>query len=85
MDFPTFQRQVEIACQEGASGYLAGRAVWKEAIPLVGEARARFLREDAARRLDTLVAIADREGRSWTDFYPPQPVPEGWHRTYGGV
>jgi len=85
VDFPTFQRQVEIACQEGASGYLAGRAVWKEAVPLVGEARARFLREDAARRLDTLAAIADREGRSWTDFYPPQPVPEGWHRTYGGM
>jgi tagatose 1,6-diphosphate aldolase len=85
VDFATFQRQVQIACQEGASGYLAGRAIWKEAVTLKGEARARFLREEAAKRLDTLMAVADREGRPWTEFYPPQPVPEGWYRTYGGA
>jgi tagatose 1,6-diphosphate aldolase len=85
VDFGTFQHQVEIACQEGASGYLAGRAVWKEAVGLAGEARARFLREEAARRLDLLAAIADREGRPWSEFYPPQPVPESWYRTYGGT
>jgi len=85
VDFATFQRQVEIACQEGASGYLAGRAVWQEAVALAGEARARFLREEAARRLDALAAIADREGRPWTEFYPPQLVPEGWYRTYGAA
>jgi tagatose 1,6-diphosphate aldolase len=85
VDFGTFRRQVEIACQEGASGYLAGRAIWKEAVALEGEARVRFLREEAARRLDALMAIADREGRPWTEFYPPQPVPEGWYRTYGGA
>ncbi len=85
VDFPTFQRQVTIACQEGASGYLAGRAVWQEAVALTGEARARFLREEAARRLDELAAIADREGRPWTAFYPPRPIPEGWHQAYRGM
>ena len=50
-----------------------------------GEARVRFLREEAAKRLDILIAIADREGRPWTEFYPPQSVPEGWYRTYGGA
>jgi tagatose 1,6-diphosphate aldolase len=85
VDFDTFQRQVEVACQEGASGYLAGRAVWKEAVGLAGEARARFLREEAARRLDLLAAIADREGRPWTEFYPRQSVPESWYQTYGGA
>jgi tagatose 1,6-diphosphate aldolase len=85
VDLSTFQRQVQIACQEGASGYLAGRAIWKEAIVLRGEARVRFLREEAAKRLDTLIVIADREGCPWTEFYPPRPVPEGWYRTYGGA
>jgi tagatose 1,6-diphosphate aldolase len=83
VDFHTFQRQVEIACQAGASGYLAGRAVWKEAVGLAGEERTRFLQEEAARRLDLLAAIANREGRPWTEFYPPQSVSEGWYRTYG--
>ena len=83
VDFDTFQRQVEIACQEGASGYLAGRAVWKEAVGLTGQERTRFLQEEAARRLDLLAAIADRAGRPWTEFYPPQSVPESWYRTYG--
>jgi tagatose 1,6-diphosphate aldolase len=85
VDFDTFQRQVEIACQEGASGYLAGRAVWKETVGLTGGKRTRFLQEEAIRRLDLLAAIADREGRPWTEFYPPQSVPEGWYRTYGGA
>jgi tagatose 1,6-diphosphate aldolase len=83
VDFGTFQHQVEIACQEGASGYLAGRAIWKEAVGLPGEARAQFLRKEAARRLDLLAAVADREGRPWTEFYPPQSVPESWYQTYG--
>ena len=81
----TFRRQVQTACQKGASGYLAGRAIWREAIALRGEARVRFLREEAAKRLDTLAAVADREGRSWAECYPPQPVPEGWYRTYRGA
>ena len=85
VDFSTFQRQVAVACQDGASGYLAGRAVWKEAVGLTGVARAQFLREEAARRLDTLAAIADREARPWTEFYPPQAVPENWYPTYGGA
>ena len=83
VDFPTFLRQVEVACQEGASGYVAGRAVWQEAAGLTGEARARFLRGEAAHRLDALAAIARQYGRPWTDFHSPIPVAEGWYRSYG--
>ncbi len=30
VDFESFRIQVEIACKAGASGFLAGRALWQE-------------------------------------------------------
>ncbi len=54
-DFP---RAVEFACKEGASGFLAGRAVWR---PVIGQADlAAALRTDAAGRLKRLCEVADR-------------------------
>jgi tagatose 1,6-diphosphate aldolase len=32
VDYPTFKTQVEIACKAGASGYLAGRSIWRDAV-----------------------------------------------------
>lgn len=54
-DFP---RAVELACQEGASGFLAGRAVWRTVAgaPDVDAA----LRRDAATRLQRLAEIVDK-------------------------
>ena len=33
-DYKTFNRQVEIACKAGASGFLAGRALWQEGVQI---------------------------------------------------
>lgn len=53
-DFP---RAVELACREGASGFLAGRAVWR---PVVGsDDIERSLRELALPRLRELVELVD--------------------------
>jgi sulfofructosephosphate aldolase len=54
-DFPT---AVEWACLEGASGFLAGRAVWREVIGQPDVCRA--LREDAVPRLRRLCDVVDR-------------------------
>jgi sulfofructosephosphate aldolase len=53
-DFP---RAVELACRAGASGFLAGRAVWRSVIgaPDIGSA----LRRDAAPRLQHLAEVVD--------------------------
>ena len=53
-DFP---RAVRLACQAGASGFLAGRAVWRACIgaPDLDVA----LRDDAVPRLQRLVAVVD--------------------------
>jgi sulfofructosephosphate aldolase len=61
-DFPA---AVEAACRAGASGMLAGRAVWTAAIGAADTAAA--LREHAVPRLERLAGIVDRHGRSWRD------------------
>jgi sulfofructosephosphate aldolase len=54
---------VEAACQAGASGFLAGRALWSD---VVGRPDAKAaLRELAAPRLEKLVALVDAYARPW--------------------
>jgi sulfofructosephosphate aldolase len=60
-----FPGAVEAACKAGASGFLAGRAVWSD---LVNEPDpAPKLREVALPRLQRLAAIVDEHGRPWRD------------------
>jgi sulfofructosephosphate aldolase len=54
-DFP---QAVEWACREGASGFLAGRAVWRNVIGTPDIPRA--LTQDAAVRLSRLCEVVDR-------------------------
>ncbi|MHC4581572.1 MAG: tagatose 1,6-diphosphate aldolase, partial [Planctomycetota bacterium] len=43
VDYDTFLKQLRIACEAGASGAMAGRAVWKEAVTLDTTVRNDFL------------------------------------------
>jgi sulfofructosephosphate aldolase len=60
-----FPRAVEIACRAGASGMLAGRAIWRSAVSAVDPAAA--MRADAVPRLQQLGEIVDRYGRPWNE------------------
>jgi tagatose-1,6-bisphosphate aldolase len=80
--FETYLRQVTIACQAGASGVAAGRAVWKEAAGLQGEARGLFLRKTAYARLERLTDLCDALARPWMDFYTPVTIGENWYEYY---
>lgn len=80
--FEQFARQTEVACRAGASGVMAGRAVWKEAADLDDEARQVFLRTVARERLDRLGKIIAHNGRSWTGFWPDLVIKEGWYHHY---
>jgi tagatose 1,6-diphosphate aldolase len=82
--FQLFARQVEVACRSGASGYIAGRAVWKEGVAMPARERDAWLGEVAARRLETLAEIAVRYARPWTDFHPDleEAAGEGWYAAY---
>ena len=67
--FDDFTKVLRIAFDEGgASGFIAGRSVWREALPLTGIERQRFLSEVACPRLERLVAVAVERARPYTDF-----------------
>src|SRR5205085_2454820 len=60
-----FPRAVEAACRGGASGTLAGRAVWTPAV--AEDDPTDVLRSYSVPRLHELAAIVDEHGRSWRE------------------
>ncbi len=66
--FETFAKQLAVACENGASGYVAGRAVWNDLVasgvavdgPEVGEAR---------RRIEVLSEIAASHATPWSRWF----------------
>jgi len=82
VDFEQFKPQAQIACESGASGFLAGRAIWKEAATMAEGQRCAFLRGAASERLKQLLAIAAAEARPWSDFYAPPQSTETWYESY---
>ena len=66
VDYETFRKEVEIACQAGASGFLGGRAIWQEAIHFVDKKeRVRFLSTTIVDRLKELAEIATKYAVPW--------------------
>jgi tagatose-1,6-bisphosphate aldolase len=67
--FDEFTQVLQIAFDEGgASGFIAGRSVWREALPLTGNDRQRFLADVARPRLEQLVAVATDQARPYTEL-----------------
>jgi len=85
VDFDQFKPQAQVACECGASGFLAGRAIWKEAAAMSPPERADFLRGAARPRLRQLMDIAASAARPWTDFYRPHQSSETWYENYDGA
>lgn len=59
-----FLRAVTLACQAGASGFLAGRALWSDLVGVADLPEA--LREVAVPRLERLAAAVDQHARPWS-------------------
>ena len=67
--FDDFTEVLRIAFDEGgASGFIAGRSVWREALPLTGSERQQFLSEVAGPRLERLVSVATERARPYTQL-----------------
>ena len=65
--FEEFSEVLKVAFDEGgASGFIAGRSVWREVLPLTGAARQEFLETVARPRLDALVDVAASRAVPWT-------------------
>jgi sulfofructosephosphate aldolase len=65
VDPARFPTAVAAACRGGASGMLAGRAVWTAT--LGADDPTALLREHSVPRLRELAAIVDAHGRPWRE------------------
>jgi sulfofructosephosphate aldolase len=65
VDPARYPAAVEAACKGGASGMLAGRAVWTAT--LAADDPTELLRAHSAPRLQELAQIVDEHGRPWRE------------------
>jgi len=77
--FDTFLRQTVLACQAGASGIIAGRAVWAEAVALDDAARDAFIDTVARRRLEQLASVARALATPWTRRVKAPELAPRWY------
>ena len=83
VSFELFYKQVEIACQAGASGFLAGRALWQEAAKIGSrQERLAFLESTVVNRLESLAKLANAYGTPWHAKIGASDVDENWHLAY---
>lgn len=84
--FEDFKTQVEIACRAGASGYLAGRSVWRDAVSVHEPAGRAAAILAAQARLGELNAITRAHGRPFSPAHSQAEVvdamPDGWFETW---
>jgi tagatose 1,6-diphosphate aldolase len=82
VDFEDFERQLEVALKSGASGYLAGRAIWKESVTMEPKQRAAFLEGTARERTERLNALVDTHAVPWTEYYSYAQTDDSWYTRY---
>lgn len=87
-DLERFRREVEIACQSGASGFMAGRALWQEATHISSrEERLDFFKSQTISRLKELTQVAEEWATPWyvkmgsKDGRFPD-LSEEWYKSY---
>lgn len=67
MPLEAFLDAVRTSCDEGgASGFIAGRVYWKEAVAMEGQQRKSFLATTARERLEQSLAAMEGRARPWT-------------------
>lgn len=68
VEFTEFSDVLRISCDEGgASGFIAGRAVWKDSVGLDPAERQRYLADEGRRRLDGCLQAIQGRARRWNE------------------
>jgi tagatose 1,6-diphosphate aldolase len=84
--YADFKTQVEIACRAGASGYLAGRSIWRDAVSTHDAVAREAAIAEARGRLDELNGITRLYGRPVRLARPLDDVvkalPPEWYATW---
>ena len=79
VSYDTFLKQVRVACEAGASGVMAGRAVWREAVTLDSLVRNNFLASVGYERMRRLQSLCEALGRPITCVYDPPELSYDWY------
>lgn len=81
-----FKIQVEIACRAGASGFLAGRSIWRDAAATHDPKRREAAAKEATRRLAELGAVTRRHARPFAPRLEGEELarafPEFWYASW---
>jgi tagatose 1,6-diphosphate aldolase len=80
--FEAFQKQLKVACENGCSGFLVGRALWQESVYMQTDERQKFLHNEATHRWQTLQVIAETYAHPWYARYEAANVNENWYKDY---
>jgi tagatose 1,6-diphosphate aldolase/sulfofructosephosphate aldolase len=68
VDFAEFTDVLRVSCDEGgASGFIAGRAVWKETVGMGVAERRAFLADEGRRRLEGCLEAIDGRAVPWRE------------------
>lgn len=85
--FEQFRDQLRIAASAGACGFMAGRAIWGDAVGRFDAARRAAGARAAVDRLTSLHDVLREHGRGWTRpvdvATAAHRLPADWHETYG--
>ena len=87
-DFDVFKQEVWIACRSGASGFMAGRALWQEACSIKSRwTRNNFLSSHTLLEIRDIADIALKYSKPWYSKMgegeeESTSVTEGWYRSY---
>lgn len=69
-EFLQFKWQLELACRGGASGFAAGRTVWREAVRMPSANRSEFLNVVSSGRFIRLRNVVRKHGRRVDEVHP---------------
>ena len=75
--FDSFKTQLQIACEAGCSGFMAGRAVWSEVATTDESDRDIVLENTVLPRMQELNRIASRYAHGWQEKSPLVPFDAG--------
>lgn len=66
--FEEFTEVLKVSCDDGgASGFIAGRALWRETVGLDQGARRAYLADEGLRRLHTCIDAISGRARPWNE------------------
>ena len=81
--YENFKTQVEIACRAGASGFLAGRSIWRDLASTRDPKTRKAAAAEAAHRLAELGAVTRKRGKPFAPALNGEALaltfPDGWY------